>query len=364
VSNDPVLKQTPLFHEHEKLGAKMTGFGGWNMPLYYSSIVDEHHAVRNQLGIFDISHMGQFEVSGPAANEWLNRTLTNNVDRLAVGQGQYTLLLNEQGGVIDDLIVYRRNASQFFLVVNAAEIEGDFAWMQRFLSKGVSLLDCSSLFGALAIQGPRSAELMSVYGELPSRNHFSDLKIEECSTILARTGYTGEDGFELFFPGGLAPFLWNKLLELGKPLGAKPCGLGSRDTLRSEACYPLNGSDLAQHRTPLEAGLGFFVDLQKGEFMGREALNAQKESGIRQRLSALKADGKSPPFRPHYPVLAGDKLIGELTSGTQSPTLGTAIGLGYLETAFARPGQKVDVEIRGRRYPASVEKKPLYKRPA
>jgi aminomethyltransferase len=361
VSNDPVLKQTPLFHEHEMLGAKMTGFGGWNMPVYYSSIVDEHHAVRNHAGIFDISHMGQIEVSGPAANEWLNRMLSNNVDRLAITQGQYTLLLNEQGGVIDDLIVYRRHSSQFFLVVNAAKIGEDFAWMQSFLSGGASLLNCSSLFGALAIQGPRSAELMSAFGELPPRNHIRDLKIEECSTILARTGYTGEDGFELFFPGGVAPFIWNKLLELGKPLGAKPCGLGSRDTLRTEACYPLNGSDLSQDRTPLEAGLGRFVDLQKSEFIGREALSAQKQLGIKQRLSALKANGKSPPFRPHYSILVGDERVGELTSGTLSPTLGVAIGLGYLDTAFAHPGQKVDVEIRGRRYAATVEKKPLYK---
>ena len=362
VINDPVLKQTPLFLEHQKLGAKMTGFGGWDMPLYYSSIVDEHHAVRNQVGIFDISHMGEIEVSGPAANDWLKRILSNNVERLAVAQGQYTLLLNERGGVIDDLIVYRRHSSQFFLVVNAAEIEEDFAWLQKFVCKGVSLLNCSSLFGALAIQGPRSAELMSAFGELPPRNGILDLKIEECSTMVARTGYTGEDGFELFFPGGLAPSIWNKLLELGNPLGTKPCGLGARDTLRTEACYPLNGSDLAQDRTPLEAGLSFFVDLQKGDFIGREALNAQKELGIKQRLCALKAWGKSPPFRPRYPVFAGDEHVGELTSGTQSPTLGVGIGLGYLDAAFAHPGQKVDVEIRGRRYAANVEKKPLYKK--
>jgi aminomethyltransferase len=364
VSNDPLLKQTPLFHEHEKLGAKMTGFGGWSMPVYYTSIVDEHHAVRNQVGIFDISHMGQIEVAGPAANDWLNRMLSNNVARLAVAQGQYTFLLNEQGGVIDDLIVYRRHNDEFFLVVNAAKIEEDFAWMQGSLHGGVSLLNCSSLFGGLAIQGPRSAELMSAFGELPNRNHIRDLKIEECSIIVARTGYTGEDGFELFFPGGLAPFIWNRLLDLGKPLGVKPCGLGSRDTLRMEACYPLNGSDLAQNRTPLESGLGLFVDLKKSEFLGRGALSAQIESGIKQRLSALKANGKSPPFRAHYPIFVGDKQVGELTSGTQSPTLGVGIGLGYVDMAFAQPGQKVEIEIRGRKYDANVEKKPLYRKPS
>jgi aminomethyltransferase len=271
------------------------------------------------------------------------------------------LLLNNAGGVIDDLIVYRRHDNQFLLVVNASKIEEDFAWMLESVSGGVSLLNCSSLFGAVAVQGPRSAELMSIFGQLPPRNHFYDLKIWGSSTMIARTGYTGEDGFELFFAGGLAPFIWNRLLELGKPLGMVPCGLGSRDTLRLEACFPLNGSDLTPERTPLEAGLGLFVDLKKSEFSGREALYAQKESGITQRLSAVKATGKSPPFRSHYTVFAGEEAVGELTSGTQSPTLGVGIGLGYLDVEFAQPGKKVEIEIRGRRYAASVEKKPMYK---
>ena len=361
IVSDSGLKQTPLFQEHEKLGAKMTEFSGWNMPVCYSSIVEEHHAVRNRVGIFDISHMGQIEVSGPAAKPWLNRMLSNNVDRLAISQGQYSLLLNKAGGVIDDLLVYRRHDDQFLLVVNAAKIDEDFAWMLESVSGGVAVLNCSSLFGALAVQGPRSPDLMGIFGELPPRNHFCDLKIEGSSTMIARTGYTGEDGFELFFPGGLAPFIWNRLLELGKPLGMVPCGLGSRDTLRLEACFPLNGSDLTPERTPLEAGLGLFVDLTKREFIGREALCAQKESGIKQRLSALKATGKSPPFRSHYPVFAGEGKVGELTSGTQSPTLGVAIGLGYLNVEFAQPRQKVEIEIRGRRYAAGVERKPMYK---
>ena len=339
----------------------MMEFGGWNMPLCYSSIVEEHLAVRNRVGIFDISHMGQIEIAGPSAKLWLNRMLTNNVERLAISQGQYSLLLNKAGGVIDDLIVYHRHDNQFLLVVNASKIDEDFAWMLESVSGGVSLLNCSSLFGALAVQGPRSGELMGIFGELPPRSHFCDLKIGGGSTMIARTGYTGEDGFELFFPGGLAPFIWNRLLELGKPLGVLPCGLGARDTLRLEACFPLNGSDLTQERTPLEAGLGLFVDLKKSEFFGREALCAQKESGIKQRLSALRATGKSPPFRSHYPVFAGEEKVGELASGTQSPTLGVGIGLGYIDVEFAQPGQKVEIEIRGRRYSASVEKKPMYK---
>ena len=360
--SEPAERKTPLYQEHVRLGARMVPFGGWLMPVQYTSIVDEHQTVRNAIGMFDISHMGQFVVSGNGTRDWLNTMLTNNVAKLDVGQGQYTFLLNDRGGVIDDLIVYRRHDNQFFLVVNAAKIEEDFVWMQKSVSGGVSVLNCSSLFAAIAIQGPRSAELMADLGELPTRNHIRDLKIAECSTMIARTGYTGEDGFELFLPGGLAPFIWNRLLDLGKPLGVRPCGLGSRDTLRIEVCYPLNGSDLSPDRTPLEAGLGSFVDLKKGEFIGREALCAQKKAGVRQRLSALRASEKSPPFRPHYPLFAGGERIGELTSGTQSPTLGVGIGLGYLDAEFARPGQKLEIEIRGRKYAADVEKKPLYKK--
>jgi aminomethyltransferase len=358
----PVLKQTPLFEEHLKLGAKMIGFGGWNMPVFYSSILDEHQVVRQKVGIFDISHMGQIEVSGPAAARWLNALLTNNVERLDITHGQYTLMLNEQGGVIDDLIIYRRHDNDYFLVVNAAKIEEDFAWMGSRLTGEVSLTDRSTFFAALAVQGPRSPDLLSQFGDLPARNQIRELRIHGITALIARTGYTGEDGFELFYPAATGGMVWNRLLELGGVLGAKPCGLGARDTLRMEVCYPLNGADLSPDRTPLEAGLGLFVDLQKPEFVGRSALLIQKESGLKQRLVALKADGKSPPLRAHYGIFVGDKSVGELTSGTQSPSIGIGIGLGYLDVSFARPGQKVDIDVRGRKFGATVEKKPLYKR--
>ena len=361
VSNS-TLEQTPLFEEHIKLGAKMIGFGGWNMPVFYSSILDEHRAVRERVGIFDISHMGQIEVSGPAATHWLNTVLTNNVERLDITHGQYTLLLNERGGVIDDLIIYRRRDNDYFLVVNAAKTEDDFAWMQSRLSGEVSLSNRSALFAALAIQGPRAPDLLLQFGDLPTRNQMKELRILGTPALAARTGYTGEDGFELFYPAAAAGMIWNQLLELGEGLGAKPCGLGARDTLRMEVCYPLNGADLSPDRTPLEAGLGLFVDLQKAAFIGRDALLSQKESGLRQRLVALKADGKSPPPRAHYEVFAGEKKVGELTSGTLSPSLGIGIGLGYLDVSFAQPGQKVEIDVRGRRFPATVEKKPLYKK--
>jgi aminomethyltransferase len=364
VSNSikPVLKQSPLFEEHIKLGAKMIEFGGWNMPVFYSSILDEHQAVRQHVGIFDISHMGQIEVSGPAANRWLNAVLTNNVERLDITHGQYTLMLNEKGGVIDDLIIYRRHDHDYFLVVNAAKIEEDFAWMQSRRAGEVSLSDRSTFFAALAVQGPRSADLLQQFGNLPGRNQIQEMRILGIPVLVARTGYTGEDGFELFYPAAAGALVWNRLLELGGPLGAKPCGLGARDTLRMEVCYPLNGADLSPDRTPLEAGLGFFVDLQKAEFVGRSALLMQQEAGLKQRLVALKAAGKSPPPRAHYGVFVGDKRVGELTSGTQSPSVGTGIGLGYLDISFADPGQKVEIDVRGRRFAATVEKKPLYKK--
>jgi aminomethyltransferase len=363
IATDPNLKQTPLFLEHVKLGAKTIGFGGWNMPVFYSSILDEHQAVRNAVGLFDISHMGQLKVSGPFANRWLNILLTNNVDKLAVGEGQYTFLLNQQGGVIDDLIVYRRKEESFFLVVNAAKIEEDVAWLQSRIAADVTLANHSATFAALALQGPKAAEVLHRFGDLPVRNHLRELDFDGVPVLIARTGYTGEDGFELFFSAGAAAQIWNRLLELGEPFAIRPCGLGARDTLRMEVCYPLNGSDLAPDRTPIEAGLGFFVDLDKPNFIGRDALAAQKATGPKQKLVAIRAQEKCPPLRPHYPVFAGHQKIGELTSGTQSPSLSSGIGLGYLDSAFAKPGQKLEIDIRGKRFPATVEKKPLYKKP-
>jgi len=340
----------------------MIGFGGWNMPVFYSSILEEHQAVRQHVGIFDISHMGQIRVSGPSAEHWLNTLLTNNLRRLQISDGQYTLLLNEQGGVIDDLIVYCRGSNDYFLVVNAAKIEEDFSWMQSRRAGEVAVSDLSDHFAALAVQGPGSVELLRHFAELPTRNRIQESRIQGIPVLLARTGYTGEDGFELFYPAAAAAVVWNHLLERGVSLGVKPCGLGSRDTLRMEVCYPLNGADLSPTRTPLEAGLGFFVDLEKPEFVGRGPLLAQKEAGLKQRLVAIKSDGKSPPPRAHYSVFVGDVRVGELTSGTQSPSLGIGIGLGYVDVPFSNPGQKVEIDVRGRRFAATVEKKPLYKK--
>jgi aminomethyltransferase len=356
------LQRTPLYGEHLRLRAKLIAFGGWEMPVYYTSILEEHQAVRQQAGIFDISHMGELEISGAKATEWLNSMLTNNLDRLAVGEGQYTLMLNDGGGVIDDLIVYRRSDSGYFLVVNAAKIGEDVSWLQDHQVAGVSVSDQSQLFAAVAVQGPNAAKVFRTIGELPARNHMGKFNLGGAPMLVARTGYTGEDGFEAFFPAETAAEVWGTLLKLGQAEGLTPCGLGARDTLRLEACYPLNGSDLSPDTTPLEAGLAIFVDLKKAAFIGQETLRRQAETGLTRRLVAFKVPPKSPPPRPHYPISVAADVIGEITSGTQSPTLGVGIGLGYVKIPFAKPGQAIEIDVRGRKFPATVEKKPLYKR--
>jgi aminomethyltransferase len=361
-------KKTPLYDEHMRLSAKMVPFGGWLMPVQYSSIVGEHQVVRNNVGVFDISHMGQFIVDGAGGRDWLNRMLTNDVDKLEVGMGQYTLLLNDGGGIIDDLIVYRIGEQKYLLVVNAARADEDFAWLQNHLKEGCSLTSRSSDFGAVAIQGPQTMALFhALFGkdiELPARNHIADVPFDATSVSVARTGYTGEDGIEVFFPANDAIKLWSAALERGKSLGIKPCGLGARDTLRLEMCYPLNGSDLSPERNPLEAGLGFFIDLAKPDFVGRDALLKTKEFGPREKLVPFRMKAKGPPPRPHYAVFRNGERIGEVTSGTLSPSLNWGIGMAYVCSAHAKIGAEIDIEIRAQRFPATVEKKPLYRKPA
>ena len=359
-------KTTPLYEEHRRAGAKIIPFGGWLMPVQYTSISDEHQAVRNNVGVFDISHMGQLIASGAAAREWLNRMLTNNVDKLEVRGGQYTFLLNQNGGIIDDLIVYRIEDEKFLLVVNASRTEEDAAWLQAHILPEVELTNRSADYAGLAIQGPRIGELMkAVLGddfELPARNTIVDAEFNVMQLAIARTGYTGEDGVEIFFESKYAPTFWTTLLEKGKPLGIRPCGLGARDTLRLEMCYPLNGNDLTPEHTPLEAGLGFFCDLTKPNFTGREVLVKQKEEGLKRRLAPFRMQGKGPPPRPHYAIFRGDENLGEVNSGTLSPSLGYGIGMAYLPTEHAKIGTELQIEIRGQKFPAVIEKKPLYKK--
>ena len=357
--SETATKKTALYDEHVKLGAKMVPFGGWLMPVQYTSIIEEHQAVRKNVGMFDISHMGQFILEGNDARGWLNRMLTNNVEKLDIGQGQYTFLLNDKGGIIDDLIAYRIGDVKFLLVVNASRADEDLGWLKQHARGDVKIESRSANFGGVAIQGPRIGEL---FVNLPERNHIVDLEIEGMPISMARTGYTGEDGVEVFFRNADASKFWNAVLEKGKAVGLKPCGLGSRDTLRLEMCYPLNGSDLSPERNPIEAGLGFFVDLTKPEFTGRDVLAKTKENGPREKLVPFKMKDKGPPPRPHYSVFQNGERVGEVTSGTLSPSLNSGVGMAYVSTPHAKIGTQIDIEIRGQKFPATIEKKPLYKK--
>ena len=355
----------------------MVDFAGWEMPVQYTGILDEHRTVREDCGVFDISHMGEFFVRGPKASEWLDSLLTNRVPALEIGEAQYSLMLNERGGVIDDLIVYRTGEQEFLLIVNAAKIDEDFAWLKGHLQalseKLLELINCSDAYAALAVQGPRSPEVFSKVfssGWEDRKNHIFDLTGKSpaavksspsgnCGsrTFAATTGYTGEPGFEAIVPASEAGHFWEFFLAAG----AKPCGLGARDTLRLEMCYPLNGSDLSPDHTPLEAGLGPFVDFGKGKFIGRDALLEQKTYGVPNKLSAIRVQEKSPPIRSHYAVLAGGRSVAETTSGALSPSLGCGIALAYLPFPLAKAGQDLEIDVRGRRYRATVVKKPFYK---
>jgi aminomethyltransferase len=363
------LKKTALFAAHEKLGARLVEFGGWHMPVQYAGIVEEHKAVREAAGVFDISHMGEFFVSGDHALAFLNGLLTNDVAKLAVGQGQYTLMLNEEGGVIDDLIVYRLHETEFFLVVNASKIGEDHAWIKKNLPAGVSFSDQSDAFSALALQGPKALEIARKFlggtWPEPRRNQITNASWNGQKILTARTGYTGEDGLELFFANEIAENFFLALLEAGKPFGLKPCGLGARDTLRLEACLPLNGNDLSEKRTPLAANLGPFVSLTKEAiFPGKEILQREKNTGLKETLVAFRLKDKGPPPRPHYPLYCGPDLVGEVTSGAPSPTLGGGIGLAYVKPVLAQPGTVLHLEVRGARIAVEVVKKPFYKRAA
>ena len=378
-----MLRRSPLHCVHQQLGARLVEFGGWEMPLHYAGIMEEHLAVRRAAGLFDISHMGEVSVSGSGALGFLNGVLTNDLARLEVGQGQYTLLTNERGCAIDDLYAYRLETQDYLLVINASRIQADLAWLRGQLAghqgPEVVLEDRSDQTGALAVQGPAVASFIdrpftgpAVGGTLapkPSalrKNRLSSFAFAGSAIWVARTGYTGEDGFELLAPAALIESLWSVLVEDGGSVGLTPCGLGARDTLRTEMGYPLYGHELDETRSPLEAGLGAFVALGKGPFTGRDPLVAEKANGTVRRCVAFRMSRPGPPPRPGYPIASpetGGATVGEVTSGTLSPSLGIGIGLGYVPTALGRPGTPIEIEIRGRRHPAVVAAKPLYQKP-
>lgn len=373
-----MLKRTPLFSAHQQLAAKLIDFGGWEMPVQYTSITDEHLAVRSAAGIFDISHMGEVTVSGAGAEAFLNSVLTNNIGKLAAGQGQYTLMCHAGGGVIDDLYAYQLSEGVYLLIINASRIEADVAWLQAKAAKfsgELKLTDASHQYAAIAVQGPRAKEFINaaIPGASISarrvatvtdlkKNEIGGFKYHNGSLLVARTGYTGEDGFEIVGSDEAILRVWSKVLEIGRPFGLKPAGLGARDTLRTEVCYPLYGHELNENITPIEAGLGFFVALDKGDFNGRSVLAEQKANGVKRRLAVFKMAEKSAPPRPHYPIWANGAKVGEVVSGTQSPSLNVGIGMGYLPPEFAKPDTKIEIEIRGRRFAAVVVPKPIYRK--
>ena len=378
------LRRTPLYAAHQRLGGRIVEFGGWEMPVQYASIVEEHLAVRKAAGLFDISHMGEMRATGASAESFLNQVLTNDVKRLAPGQGQYTLMCNECGGVIDDLYVYRLDASDYLLIINASRIEPDVAWLQRRWSifderDAVSLKDTSGETGALAVQGPRVAEFIDSCFSSPSsrgaaverpsllaKNQIAQFGFSESVVWVGRTGYTGEDGFEVVAPSGVVEPLWERLVAAGTPRGLKPAGLGARDTLRTEMCYPLYGHELDENTTPIEAGLGFFVSLNKGEFVGRTVLAQQKEKGVGKKLVAFKLTERAAPPRPHYAIWsAGPNAarVGIVTSGTQSPSLGIGVGMGYVKPEYAKLHTALGIEIRGKCAAAVSVSKPIYRKP-
>lgn len=372
------LKRTPLFESHQKLGGKLIEFGGWEMPVQYSSIVDEHQCVRRAAGIFDICHMGEVLVNGAGAEAFLNKTLTNDVRKLAVGGGQYSQMCNPAGGTIDDLYVYRLGAEEYLLIINASRIDDDVAWLQareKEAGGGFTLKNVSDQFGAIAIQGPRVVQFIDDL--LPGKSEAgttgvaaSELKKNQIGAWpfagqqiwVARTGYTGEDGYEIVAPASIIEQVWTKTLATGHTACIQPCGLGARDTLRTEVCFPLYGHELDEQTSPIEAGLGFFVSFDKGDFVGREALLKQKESGVAKKSVAFKMTEKSAPPRPGYAIFSGETKLGPVVSGTQSPSLSNGIGMGFVPPDAAVVGAAIQIEIRGKKYAAEIVKKPFYRK--
>lgn len=366
MTSTSIPQKTPLASTHDSIGGRMVDFAGWWMPVQYSGIIEEHHAVRQAAGLFDISHMGEFWIEGAQATDALQKILANDLAKISDHQGQYTFILNEKGGVIDDLIIYRFSATRYFLVVNASMIEEDAKWIQSLLPSEIQFENASNRYGAVALQGPRSETILKKLLPLidaPKRSRILETTWNQHPLLVARTGYTGEDGFELFIAADHIAPLFTTLLEIGKEEGIKPTGLGARDTLRLESCYPLNGNDLSPNRTPLEADLGKFISLTKVEmYPGKSVLQSQMENGVPSTLIAFKPLTKSAPPRSHYPIFHGTEQIGEVTSGTQSPTLSTGIGMGYINPRFKAPGTQLELEVRGNRIPIEVIAKPFYLR--
>jgi aminomethyltransferase len=359
------VKKTPLYPIHRRLGAKMVEFAGWEMPVQYRGVIEEHLAVRSRAGLFDVSHMGEVEVRGPGTLECCQRITANDLSRVAAGQAQYNLLLNTMGGIIDDIVGYRLGEDHFLFCVNAVNTDKDFQWIREQLAGKVAVQDTSSRYVQLALQGPLSEEILQRLTSLRLREiqpfHYLFGAVSAIDCLVSRTGYTGEDGFELYCEPAQGERLWNSLMDAGKGMGLEPCGLGARDTLRLERALPLYGHELDETTTPFEAGLEWVVKFSKGSFLARESLLRQRQEGARRKLVGLEMIEPG-IARKDYPILKLGRVIGEVTSGTKSPTLGRAIALGYVETEEASVDNTVEVEIRGRRAQARIASLPFYRR--
>jgi aminomethyltransferase len=359
------LKRTPLFELHKGLGARMVHFGGWEMPVRFSGINDEHIAVRTSAGLFDASHMGEIRVKGEGVIDFLQRVTCSDVERRKEGQAQYTALLNEPGGIIDDIIYYRISDKEFFLCVNAANTEMDFKWLNRNNLESLDIIDETEEWAQLALQGPKALEILE---KVSSRRlgqvrpfSFIWMVISGVEVLAARTGYTGEDGFELFIPAHGAVTAWNELLEAGESHGLKPCGLGARDTLRLEMGYPLHGHDIAHETTPLDADLEWIVAWEKTNFIGRDALKMQKQKGPSIKRIGLEMVDQGIP-REGCIIKAGGLTIGQVTSGTKTPCLKKPIAMGYIQTEYNKFEAELMVKIRGKLKKARIKELPFYDR--
>jgi aminomethyltransferase len=361
---DTALKQTPLHEEHLALDARMVPFAGYSMPVQYSTgIVKEHHAVRNDAGLFDVSHMGEFEVRGPEALDLIQRLMTNDASKLDVGQAQYTVMCKPDGTAIDDCLVYRF-ADYYMVVVNAANLDKDRAWFVKNAADfDVAFVDRSDAFGLLALQGPKSQAILSTLTDTDldaiGFYHFAEGTVAGVDGVISRTGYTGEDGFELYLPADEAATVWRAIMRAGTEHDLIPAGLGARDSLRLEVGYILYGNDLDEEHTPLEAGLGWVVKLGKGEFNGSDVLSRQKEEGVTTKLVGFVLQERGFP-RHGYEIRRAGEPVGEVTSGVLSHSTGDGVGMGYVAVDASKPGTELEVMIRGKAIPAVVQRPPFY----
>ena len=344
------LLRTPLYNRHVALGAKIVPFAGWEMPVQYAGVIEEHRAVRIDAGAFDVSHMGQLDVEGPRAEELLGTLLSNDVGRIGIGEAQYTLLTNERGGIVDDLIVYRLDRCRFLLIVNAGNTRTALEWLRNREIPGSDVRDISDEYGLIAVQGPRSLERLGL--DVAPAFTFAEREIDDIPCMINRTGYTGEQGVELMVMAEEAGLLWERVLARG----VKPCGLGARDTLRLEVCYPLHGNDITQETDAISAGLGWVCALDR-DFTGADELRRIKAEGPERRLVAFVMQERAVP-RQGMAIAEG----GGVTSGTHSPMLDRGIGMGYVPAGVAEPGQEITIDVRGKPRRAKIVSKPIYKR--